>query len=136
MTTRNWLAIGAMSLTLAGPVAATVVVGPGAPSANAPARTNTPAAAPPASRADGTLRSGAITAVSADGARIQVDGTWFKLAAGKTRVYQRGAELKTNALTQGTKIRFTTASGSASGNASGSASGSAAEATLGAVYIP
>ena len=124
MTTRKWLAIGAMSLTLAGPVAATVVVGPGAPSVNAPAQAHTPPAVPSASRADGTLRFGAITAVSADGARIQVDGTWFKLAAGKTRVYQRGAELKTNALTQGTKIRFTIGSGSA------------AEATLGAVYIP
>ena len=129
MTNRNWLAIGALSLTLAGPVAATVVVGPGAPSANTPAQANTPAAAPPASRADGTtLRSGAITAVSADGARIQVDGTWFKLAAGKTRVYQRGAELKTDALTRGTKIRFTIASGGTSG--------SGADAILGAVYIP
>ncbi|MDE2093020.1 MAG: hypothetical protein KGL99_03350 [Burkholderiales bacterium] len=129
MTTIKWLATGALTLTLAGPVAATVVVGSGAPSANAPAQAGSPAAALPASRADGTtLRSGTVTAVSVDGARIQVDGTWFKLAAGKTRVYQRGAELKAAALTQGTKIRFTIAPGGASK--------SAAEATLGAVYIP
>lgn len=129
MTTHHWFATGAVWLTLAGPAAATVVAGPGAPSANAPALAGAPAAPPSASRTRGTtLRPGTITAVSADGARIQVDDTWFKLMAGKTRVYQRGAELKFDALTRGTKIRFTITPGSVSGRA--------AEATLGAVYIP
>jgi hypothetical protein len=125
MNTRHFLASCAIAMTLAGPAAATVVAGRAAPPAPAAKTTTTPAAA--ASRASAAailLRAGAITAVSADGTQVQIDSVWYKSVAGTTRVYHRGAELTTDVLAQGVKVRYTIASGTG------------ASATLGAVYLP
>jgi hypothetical protein len=81
-----------------------------------------PAAA--ASHADdsSSMREGVINAVAPD--QVEINGTWLKLAEGKTRVFRNGQAVKARELAKGQKVKFTLAAGDG------------AHATLGAVYVP
>ena len=65
------------------------------------------------------IQSGAIGAVAANG-QVQINGQWFKVVAGTTRVFRQGREVKVDTLAKGAALRFTT---------------TADKATLGVVYL-
>jgi len=110
MKTCPSIAIALALLTIAGSASAVVAVQEGAvPAPNARVQPS-PAAA---------IQSGAIGAVAANG-QIQINGQWFKVVTGTTRVFRQGREVRTDALAKGTAVRFTTG---------------ADKATLGIVYL-
>lgn len=91
------------------------------------AQTASPAAAAAAvSQADdsNSLRQGTITSVNANSDQIEVNGSWLKIAAGKTRLFQRGQAVGSDALAKGQVLRFTLLPGAAD------------RFTLGVVYVP
>ena len=79
-----------------------------------------------ASHADdsSSLREGAITGVSTNHDQIEVNGSWLKLAAGKTRLFRRGAAVTGDVLVKGQIVQFTLMPGDAQ------------RSTLGVVYVP
>jgi len=79
-----------------------------------------------ASNADDSavLREGEITALSADGSRVQIQGTWLKVLAGKTKFYRRGSPVNAQQLQKGAKVKYTLGAGAVD------------QATLGVVYVP
>ena len=87
---------------------------------------NAVAAAAAASHADdsSSLREGAITGVSTNHDQIEVNGSWLKLAAGKTRLFRRGTAVTGEVLAKGQIVKFTLMPGDAQ------------RSTLGVVYVP
>ena len=79
-----------------------------------------------ASHADdsSSMRQGTITSVNANSDQIEVNGSWLKIAAGKTRLFQRGQAVGSDALAKGQVLRFTLLPGAAD------------RFTLGVVYVP
>lgn len=103
------------------------VAGEAAPSAGTAVQTVSPvAAAAAASHADdsSSLRQGMITSMSAKNDQIEVNGSWLKIASGKTRLFQRGREVSTDALAKGQTVKFTLLPGDAD------------RFTLGVIYVP
>ena len=84
------------------------------------------AAAAAASHADdsSSLREGAITGVSTNHDQIEVNGSWLKLAPGKTRLFRRGTAVTGDVLVKGQIVKFTLMPGDAQ------------RSTLGVVYVP
>ncbi|MBC7704841.1 MAG: hypothetical protein H7274_12965 [Rhodoferax sp.] len=83
-------------------------------------------AAAAASHADdsSSLRQGMITSVSAKNDQIEVNGSWLKIASGKTRLFQRGQAVSGDALAKGQVVKFTLLPGAVD------------RFTLGVVYVP
>ena len=100
------------------------VVGAQAPVPEAVRQSVQPAAA--ASHADdsSSLREGVISGVNASRDQVEINGSWLKLAAGKTRIFRQGHALNSGDLVKGQKVKFTLAAGDAE------------RVTLGVVYVP
>jgi len=83
-----------------------------------------PAAA--ASQADdsSSLREGVVTEVSADADKVQIQGAWFAVVPGKTRLFRGGAAVDATTLHKGQKLRFTLVPSTRE------------RTTLGVVYVP
>lgn len=64
---------------------------------------------PPHDQADesGSLRQGTVGAVDERAARVQVQGIWIDLVAGKTQLLRNGRAAGLETLTAGEPIRFT-----------------------------
>lgn len=79
-----------------------------------------------AAQADDTssLRDGVITAVSAEGDQIEINGSWLNLVDGKTRVFQQGRTVKRDYVTKGQKVKFNLAPSDPK------------RATVGVLYVP
>lgn len=79
-----------------------------------------------ASQADdsSSLRAGAITSVNAKNDQIEINGSWLRIAPGKTRLFQRGQSVGTDALAKGQLVKFTLLPGAVD------------RFTLGVVYVP
>jgi hypothetical protein len=109
------LAVGAGGLTLA-TLCAAVRVDAGAPAASAVL--NSPQQ-PAHAQADesASLRQGVITALDERGTRLQVQGIWLDVVAGKTQVLRNGQPAKLETLKVGDAIRFTVAPGATEGQA-------------------
>ena len=58
-----------------------------------------------------SLRQGVITALDERGARLQVQGIWLEVVAGKTQVLRNGQPVKVDTLRVGDAIKFTVAPG-------------------------
>lgn len=70
---------------------------------------------PAAAQADesASLRHGVISALDESGARLQVQGIWLDLAAGKTQVLRGGQPVKADTLKVGDAIKFMVVPGAA-----------------------
>lgn len=92
-------------------------VGQAAPAASASAA---------ASHADdsSSLRQGMITSVSAKNDQVEINGSWFKVAAGKTRLFRQGRAVEKDVLAKGQAVKFTLVPGDAE------------RLTLGVIYVP
>lgn len=84
------------------------------------------AAGAAASHADDStsMRQGMINSVNASRDQIEVNGSWLKIAAGKTRLFQRGQVVGSDALSKGQLLKFTLLPGATD------------RFTLGVVYVP
>jgi hypothetical protein len=82
----------------------------GAPAASAVLRTPQQAATAQADES-ASLRHGVITALDERGARLQVQGIWLEVVAGKTQVLRNGEPVKVDTLKVGDAIKFTVAPG-------------------------
>ena len=83
-------------------------------------------AATAASHADdsSSLRQGTISAVNDARDQIEVNGSWLKLAAGKTQVFRQGRAVDRDVLAKGQTVKFTLMPGQAD------------RFTLGVIYVP
>ena len=101
----------AVGAAFASPSFAVRVGGAAAPSASAVA---SPGQQPSHLQADesASLRQGAITALDASGARLQVQGIWLDVVDGKTLAMRKGKPVGLDTLKVGETIRFTVAPGS------------------------
>jgi hypothetical protein len=108
---RRALLIAAVALGVAVDAAATRVGGAPAPSASA---VQSSAQEPAHAQADdsASMRQGTVTALDRSGARVQVQGVWVELAAGKTRLLRHGQPAALETLRVGEPVRFIVASGS------------------------
>ena len=92
------------------------------------ARPATPSgdAAAAAAHADdsSSMREGAITGVTTAHDQIEVNGSWLKLAPGKTRLFRQGRAVTPEVLVKGQLVKFTLMPGDAE------------RATLGVIYVP
>ena len=79
-----------------------------------------------ASHADdsSSLRLGMITSVSAKNDQIEINGSWLKVAAGKTRLFRQGRAVEKDVLAKGQAVKFTLMPGDAD------------RFTLGVIYVP
>ena len=121
----TWI-ITALALAASTPAWA-VRVGDGAASAAGQNRQPIPvSAAAAASHADdsSSLRQGTISAVNDAHDQIEVNGSWLKLAAGKTQVFRQGRAVDRDVLAKGQTVKFTLMPGQAD------------RFTLGVVYVP
>lgn len=66
---------------------------------------------------------GVVTALDATGARVQIQGQWYTVAAGHTQVSSGGKQVPASSLKVGQKLKFNLAAGGDS-------------KTLGTVYAP
>jgi hypothetical protein len=124
MKAASWIGAMALVASASGP---TFAIAPPVGFSIVPSSTMpSPTAAAAAAAADESdlLRVGVITAVSDAHDQIQVNGSWFKVVDGATRVIREGTTVKAASLVQGQKVSFTLAKGAAD------------RATLGAVYVP
>ena len=71
-----------------------------------------------------SLREGMITSVTTSRDQIEVNGSWLKVEANKTRLFRQGREVTGEALAKGQLVKFTLLPGDAQ------------RATLGVVYVP
>ena len=76
------------------------------------------------------LRAGLVTAVDREHGRVQIDGVWFAVVDGQTRLLHLGRVAEPGVLAAGQYVRYTLA---AMAMAMATASGGA---TLGLVYVP
>jgi hypothetical protein len=95
---------------LAGPSLAVRVGGAPAPSASA-VQGLAPQPSQLQNDESASLRQGAITALDAGGARLQVGGIWLELVDGKTLAMRKGKPVAIDTLKVGETIRFTVAPG-------------------------
>jgi hypothetical protein len=79
-----------------------------------------------ASHADdsSSLRQGTITSVSTKNDQIEINGSWLKVAAGKTRLFRQGRAVEKDVLAKGQAVKFTLMPGDAD------------RFTLGVIYVP
>jgi hypothetical protein len=70
------------------------------------------------------LRRGLITAVGANGDRVQIQGRWHRIESGRTRLFRDGRPVPADVLRQGQVLAFTLVPGAEQAP------------TLGAVYVP
>ena len=103
------IAIGASALAAA-TLSFAVRVNAGAPAASAVLATPQQAAAAQADES-ASLRQGVITALDAKGTRLQVQGIWLDIAAGKTQVLRNGESAQLETLKVGDTIKFMVAPG-------------------------
>jgi hypothetical protein len=119
-------AVAAAALALA--AAATVASASRVAGAPAPAASSVQGAThqPAQVQADesASLREGTVGAVDERGGRVQVQGIWLELAAGKTRLLRGGEPAGLDSLKAGETIRFTVLPGNG------------ATATLKVIYAP
>lgn len=72
-----------------------------------------------------SLRQGLITGVSEKRDQVEINGSWFKVVEGKTRVFRQGRAVKSgDELAKGLQVKFNLAPGSSD------------TTTLGVVYVP
>jgi hypothetical protein len=64
-----------------------------------------------------SLRTGVITALDEHGARLQVQGIWLDLVAGKTQVVRNGQAAKLDTLKVGDAIKFMVVPGASTSQA-------------------
>jgi len=88
--------------------------------AGLPPRVGAAASAPAAP----ALRQGVVTAVRADGQKIEIDGKWLVAKAGRTQVLQKGLPVAASTLVKGQSVRYSLASETPG------------ETALGVVYVP
>lgn len=69
------------------------------------------------------LQQGVVTAMSRGGDKIEIQGRWHRIDAGRTRIFRGGRATDGNSLRIGQALKFTLADGSG-------------EPTLGVVYVP
>ena len=123
----TWIMV-AMAACLSAPAWAIRVVNEATPvDAGKATQTASPvAAAAAASQSDdsSSLRQGMITSVNASRDQIEVNGSWLKIASGKTRLSQRGQSVGADVLAKGQVVKFTLLPGAAD------------RFTLGVVYVP
>ena len=97
------------------------------PAAGASAQTSPPTdTAAAAAHADdsSSMREGAITGVTTTHDQIEINGSWLKLAPGKTRLFRQGRAVTSEVLVKGQLVKFTLMPGDAE------------RATLGVIYVP
>lgn len=90
----------------------------------APASPQSSAAAAAHADDSSSLREGMITSVTTSRDQIEVNGSWLKVEANKTRLFRQGREVTGEALAKGQLVKFTLLPGDAQ------------RATLGVVYVP
>lgn len=71
-----------------------------------------------------SMRVGAITGVTTAHDQIEVNGSWLKLAAGKTRLFRQGKAVTSEVLVKGQLVKFTLMPGDVE------------RSTLGVIYVP
>ena len=123
----SWIIITALATAVGGQAWAVRVVGAAAPSADAVRQADVSGAkGAKAAQADdsSSMREGVITALSAKRDRVEINGSWLKLADRKTHLFRHGRAVTRDELAKGQKVKFTMAAGDAE------------HATLGAVYVP
>jgi hypothetical protein len=117
----------------AGSVGAAQVVGASPPQAAPAPRPGPGPGAGPGAAADAarphaddssSLRQGVITGVRSGRGEVEINGSWLKVAEGRTQVFRGGRAAKRQELEVGDQVRFTLAPSDAS------------RGTLGAVYVP
>ena len=116
MIHKTFVAAG-LVLSLAGPALAGRVSGAvEAPTASTAAQfvppvvpTPAPQPAPQPATDHSSLREGVIAEIEDSGARLKVNGSWLRVADGTTRIFRRGAEVRSSTLLPGQSIRFTLA---------------------------
>lgn len=103
----------AAALLVLGLAAASASVASGVVGAQAPAASSVQAARhqPASAQADesASLREGAVTALDERGSRLQVQGVWLAIVAGKTQIVRQGRKVGADTLKVGETIRFTVA---------------------------
>lgn len=70
------------------------------------------------------LRAGRVTAVSARGDQVEIQGRWHRIDPNRTRIFRGGQAVQAEALKIGQTLKFTLTPGGGD------------SATLGAVYVP
>lgn len=106
------LLLAVAATVLAGPSLAVRVGGAAAPSASS-VQGLAPQSAHVQNDESASLRQGTITALDANGTRLQVQGIWLELVDGKTLTMRGGKPSGAATLKVGETIRFTVAPGSA-----------------------
>ncbi len=71
-----------------------------------------------------SMREGAITGVTTAHDQIEVNGSWLKLAPGKTRLFRQGRAVTSEVLVKGQLVKFTLLPGDVE------------RSTLGVIYVP
>ena len=96
------------------------------PAAGRAAPASPPSSAAAAAHADdsSSLREGMITSLTTSHDQIEVNGSWLKVEANKTRLFRQGREVTGDALVKGQLVKFTLLPSDAQ------------RATLGVVYVP
>jgi hypothetical protein len=115
----SWQRAGAAAILVAGLGSATLALAIRVDNAGAPASAavlGTPQQAAKAQADESaSLRQGVVTGLDGKGARLQVQGIWLEVVAGKTQVLRNGAPTPLETLKIGDSIRFMVAPGSAEG---------------------
>lgn len=70
-------------------------------------------AANPAAPVASTVRDGRITAVSAAGEQVEIDGAWYRCIDGRTRIYRQGRAATMAVLATGQRVSYSAAAGDA-----------------------
>nr|MDQ2734965.1 hypothetical protein [Pseudomonadota bacterium] len=83
----TWLAVAVAALMSAGAASASRIVGAPAPSPDSVRRAAPPGTA--ASHADdsSSMREGSISAISPKRDQVQINGSWLKVASGRTHLF-------------------------------------------------
>jgi len=110
------LAIAALGLGISSLSLAIRIENAGAPASSAVLGSPQQAAKAQADES-ASLRQGLVTALDAGGARVQVQGVWLEVVAGKTQVLRNGQAARLDTLKVGDTIRFTVTAGSADAQA-------------------
>ena len=93
---------------------ASKVGGPSAPAASA-VQTSVQQPASAQSDESASLRQGTVTALDESGARLQVQGVWLGVVAGKTLVLRQGKAARLDSIKPGDVVRFMVAPGTDEG---------------------
>ena len=124
---KTTLLIATLVLCASSQAGAVRVANDAKPAAGASAQTSPPTdTAAAAAHADdsSSMREGAITGVTTTHDQIEINGSWLKLAPGKTRLFRQGKAVTSEVLVKGQLVKFTLMPGDAE------------RATLGVIYVP